>query len=438
MKLSRNYSLHTAVYGTTSLVELSWPQKSQLIEGYFNSSLISESQTTQAKLLIEGIWDKVVSASKWAGGKTIDFVQWTGKQAMKLGKGTLKVLKKIGGSIGDMFVWMIKQLPKGDVILEFIENVLGSMKQKLSELASYMKDKISEWKKSAKKTIIDFFINTLMLSDAFKEDLYSVMGVTEEDVEEAQNEMRNRGINTLNELHIVWEAERLLTEAAGGTYIFENDIEDSLKVLGVLDNPPDGQEGSIDPAEFLRGKAGSVIEFLFDKFAELADKNFLKYMQPLFDSSFFKPFESGYGLAASGFMGILSMGSLSWDGLVKFVEAITKGFQAKEKKAGKAGRAVRFLFTGDGASLLKELVVGIVTGSNLEVIIRALMGDPTQVAEACNRLIGAIMGAVRKAIKDNIRPALQATVGGDAGDEAEGQIGDLMGGYIDDFFDSTS
>jgi Fe2+ transport system protein FeoA/gas vesicle protein len=333
---------------------------------------------------------------------------------------------------------MIKKLPKGDIILEFIENVLGSIKQKLSELASYMKEKISEWKKSAKKTIIDFFINTLMLSDEFKEDLYSVMGVTEEDVEQAQNEMRNRGINTLNELHLVWEAERLLTEAAGRTYIFENDVEDSLKVLGVLENPPDGEEGSVDPAEFLRGKAGSVIEFLFDKFAELADKNFLRYMQPLFDSSFFKPFESGFGLAAAGFMGIVSMGSLSWDGLVKFVESISKGFKAKEKKAGKAGRAVRFLFTGDGASLLKELVVGIVTGSNLEVIIRALMGDPTQIAEATKRLIGAIMGAVRKAIKENIRPALQATVDGEVGDEAEEQIGELMGGYIDDFFEPAS
>ena len=434
-----DYSLTKNIYGHKGLKELSWPQKNQLIENYFNDNMIlTESQILQARLLVEGIWDKVVSASKWVGGKTIDFAQWTAKQAIKLGKGTIKVLKKIGGSIGDMFVWMIKQLPQGDVILEFIENVLGSMKEKLSELAAHMKDKISEWKKSAKKTIIDFFINTLMLSDDFKEDLYAVMGVTEEDVEEAQNEMKSRGINTLNELHLVWESERLLTEAVGETYIFENDIEDSLKVLGVLENPPDGDEGNVDPAAFLRGKAGSVIEFLFDKFSELADKNFLKYMQPLFDSSFFKPFESGFGLAASGFMGILSMGSLSWEALVKFVENISKGFKAGSKQAGKAGRAVRYLFTGDGASLLKELVVGIVTGSNLEVIIRALMGDPTQIAEATKRLVGAIMGAVRKSIKDNIRPALKATVEGDIGDEAEEQIGELMGGYIDDFFEPAS
>jgi hypothetical protein len=33
---------------------------------------------------------------------------------------------------------------------------------------------------------------------------------------------------------------------------------------------------------------------------------------------------------------------------------------------------------------------------------------------------------------------LQATVDGDVGDEVEEQIGELMGGYIDDFFEPAS
>ena len=421
------------------LIVLSWEQKRRLIENYYNPySLMTEGQRFQAKLLIEGLWDKFTSAVKWTGGKVVDFGMWVGKQGKKLAKGTLNVLKKIGGGIADIFVFMIKKLPKGDVILEFIENTLGSIKDKIKQLAGYMKDKITEWKKTAKKTIIDFFINTLMLSDQFKEDLYKVMGITAEDVEEVQQELHHRGIHTLNELHLVWEGERLLSEAVGERYIFEGETEDTLKVLGVLENPPDGEEGSVDPGEWMRGKAGKVIEYLFEKFVELSKVSFLRYMQPLFDSKFFAPFTSGYGLASASFMGILSMGNLSWEPLVNFVEAITKGFKAGAEKAGKAGRAVRYLFTQDGASMLKELVVGLVTGSNLEVIIRALMGDPTQIVEATKRLVGTILGAIRKSIQKNIRPALQDHVEGDIGDEVEEQVADVLGGYIDDFFESAA
>ena len=78
MKISKDYSLHKALYGSGSLLELSWPQKSQLIESYFNGGLISETQSYQAKLLIEGIWDKITSAVKWSGGKVLDFTKWVG------------------------------------------------------------------------------------------------------------------------------------------------------------------------------------------------------------------------------------------------------------------------------------------------------------------------------------------------------------------------
>jgi len=270
-----NYELVNQIYGSDGLVVLSWEQKSRLIENYYNSkSLISESQRTQAKLIIEGLWDKFTNAVKWTGGKVADFSKWVAKSGMKLAKGTVNVLKKIGNSVADIFVYMIKKLPKGDVILEFIENTLGSLKERIKELAGYMKDKIADWKNTAKKTIIDFFINTLMLDDKFKEDLYDVMGITEEDVEEVQQELYNRGIRTLNELHLVWEGERLLSEAAGEKYIFEGETTDTLKVLGVLENPPDGEEGNVDPGEWMRGKAGKVIEYLFKKFGELAKKSF--------------------------------------------------------------------------------------------------------------------------------------------------------------------
>ena len=116
------------------------------------------------------------------------------------------------------------------------------------------------------------------------------------------------------------------------------------------------------------------------------------------------------------------------------IQAIQLGFKKGKDKAGKAGRAVRHLFTRGGANLLKDMVIGIVTGSNLEVIVRALAGDASQVAEAVKRLVGTIVGGIKEAIKKFGPEVVKQAADGDAGEEAEGAVTDAMGDYIDDMF----
>jgi hypothetical protein len=416
---------------------------SVLLENYFERPwLLNEEATIRAMLIIESVWDGLKAAAQFVGGKAIDAGKWAANKGKELGGKAAEIVKKLGGKIADVFTFVILKLPHGDVILDFLKNTAASLKEKIKEMGDAIKDKVEEWSKTAKKTIIDFFINTIFPeNEALQKDLYKALGVTEDQVEQAANEMRDLGINTITELHRALEIKGLICEDVVDKVKEKTgvqDAEDTLKVLGFMENPPEGKEGNIDPVQFMRGKAGAIVEKMFEIFKKLSDQDFLKYMQPLFDSKFFSPFQTGFGLAAAAFMGILSAGDLAWDKMVEYVKAIQKGFKAGTEKAGKAGRDVRFLFTGDGAGLLKDLVVGLVTGSNIEVIIRALAGDAGQIAEAIKRLIGTIVGGVKQAIKKFGPELVSQAADGDVGDETEEEVTDILGGFIDDMFDEAA
>ncbi len=410
-----------------------------LLENYFERPwLLNEEAATRARLIIEGVWDGLKAAAKFVGGKAIDAGKWAVETGKKLGGKAAEIIKKIGGKIADVFTFVISKLPHGDVILDFLKNTAVNLKEKIKEMGTAIKDQVEEWSKTAKKVIIDFFINTVFPeNESLQQDLYKAFNVTEEQVQQAANEMRDLGINTISELNWSLEINGLICEDVVDKVKEKTgaqDVEDTLKVLGFIENPPEGKEGNLDPVEFMRGKAGAVVEKMFEILKKLSEQNFLKYMQPLFDSKFFNPFMSGFGLAAAAFMGILSAGDLAWDKMVEYVQAIQRGFKAGTKQAGKAGRAVRNLFTGDGAGLLQDLVVGLVTGSNIEVIIRALAGDATQIAEATKRLMGTIVGGIKQAIKKFGPEVVSQAADEEVGEEAEGEITDALGGFIDDMF----
>ncbi len=410
-----------------------------LLENYFKRPwLLNEEATTRARLIIEGVWDGLKAAAKFVGGKAIDAGKWAVETGKKLGGKAAEIIKKIGGKIADVFTFVISKLPHGDVILDFLKNTAVNLKEKIKEMGTAIKDQVEEWSKTAKKVIIDFFINTVFPeNENLQQDLYKAFNVTEEQVQQAANEMKDLGINTISELNWSLEINGLICEDVVDKVKEKTgaqDVEDTLKVLGFMENPPEGKEGNLDPVEFMRGKAGAVVEKMFEILKKLSEQNFLKYMQPLFDSKFFNPFMSGFGLAAAAFMGILSAGDLAWDKMVEYVQAIQRGFKAGTKQAGKAGRAVRNLFTGDGAGLLQDLVVGLVTGSNIEVIIRALAGDATQIAEATKRLMGTIVSGIKQAIKKFGPEVVSQAADEEVGEEAEGEITDALGGFIDDMF----
>tara|TARA_B100000131_G_scaffold102069_2_gene99095 strand:+ start:2381 stop:3754 length:1374 start_codon:yes stop_codon:yes gene_type:complete len=414
-----------------------------LLDHYFERPwILSESATVRAKLICEGVLDGLKSAVRWMGGKVVDFGKFVSKAGKKLSKGAVDVLKRIGGNIAEVFTYIIKQMPGGEIVLDFLKNVMGSLKEKIKEMSEAIKDKVEEWAKTAKKFIIDFFLNTIWPNEpSVRADIYKELGITEEQVEKATNEMRELGVNTITELNWALSVKGLLSEdvskvaAAKGA---AEDVEDTLKVVGFLENPPDGEDGNVDPTEFMRGKAAGVVDKMFDIFAGMAEKNFLKYMQPLFDSKFFSPFASGFGLASAAFMGILASGKMSWDTMVTYITSIVNGFKVGTGKAGKAGRAVRRLFTADGAGLLRDLVKGLVEGSNIEVIIRALSGDPKQIAEAAKRLIGTIMGGLRAAVKKFTGPMVGEIVGGDTADDTQEEVEGVLGDYLEGFFEEAT
>jgi hypothetical protein len=80
------------------------------------------------------------------------------------------------------------------------------------------------------------------------------------------------------------------------------------------------------------------------------------------------------------------------------------------------------------------MVVGLVTGSNIEVIIRALSGDPAKIADAVKRIIGMIMGGIKEAIGEKGPEIISTVAGENVSDEVEGEVTDSLGGFVDDMF----
>ena len=421
-----------------------------LLDFYFEKPwLLSESAHARAQVMIEGMWDGFVGLAKAAGGKVVDAGKWVADTVKNMGKEAAAIVKKLGGKIADVFAYLIKQLPGGEVVLEFLSTVGANLGAKIKEMGAAVKDKITEWAKTAKKKLLDFFLNTLFKEDeALRKHLYGMFGLEEEQVEKAAEELKEMNIVTITELNWALSVKGLLSEGilreqeeesnvkkaakAGATAkTVAGEAESALKVFGALENT--GKD-AVDPVQWMRGKAGQVIEKIFEVFADLVKKSPLKYLQPLFDSDFFEPFQTGFGLASSAFMGILSSGELAWNTLVEYINAILNGFKLGSKEQRKGGREVRTLFTKDGASLLKDMMVGLVTGSNIEVIVRALAGDATQIAEAVKRLTKTLIEAVKQAIKEKSSKVVQDASEGDVSAEAEEEVTGALDDYVDDMF----
>lgn len=421
-----------------------------LLEHYFERPwILSEAATAHARLLIEITWDSVKNLAIAAGGKALDAAKWTVNAAKEMTGKAAEILKKIGGNIAEAFTFLIGKLPGGDIVLEFLSDVVSNLSEKIKEMGTFLKDKIEEWAKTAKKKLVDFLLNTIFRDpkyDDLKQDIYKALGVSEDEIEQATNEMRELGVTTITELNWVLEVKGLICEDGAGEKVTDklkdklhiSDGEDALKVMGALENPEFGAEGHVDPENFLRGKAAAVIDAIWGVYAKLVKGDAVKYGTPLFQSDFFKPFESGFGLAASAFMAILSAGDLAWDKMVEMIKAIMKGFKVGADRT-KKGRAARALFAGgqDNTNLV-DMLKGIVQGSNIEVFVRAMSGDPQKIKDAVKRIAGAIASGIKAAIKKYGPELISNASEGEAGEELEGeasdQIEDALGDFTDELF----
>lgn len=434
-----------------------------LMRAYVNHPyLLNESSRSRAQQLCEQLLDKLNAFAKGVGGKVIDFSAAAVEKGKELGKKALEKLKQLKDAAAKLFMQVIEAIPGGKTVYEFIVWAGGALVDKLKEIGKAIGDKVKEWFKTAKKKLIDIVVNVIFQEDDnLRNDLYVAMGVTEEEVCLAQLECRRLGINNVDLLN-EWMAAgrspiserrfrnrrlRLLREQEekegqgeeekkkkfdryeapegncptdevkgatpdeintaklavdkgfdlGGS---DEETQEVAKMFGFLTK--DGQSQSINPEKLMRGRAGKMIDHLMELWANMAKKNPDKYIKPLAEKDFWEPFKTGFGLAGSALMGLLSISDNAWDKMVMYIDKIKEGIGIGNKEAMDDKELTQ---TKSGSffanpATLGPFLKGIVEGSNIEVIIRALTGSPTMAVEGGKRIVKMVVTAIREKIKE--------------------------------------
>lgn len=432
-------------------------EKWSIIDDYFQRRhVLSESKVLLAESKLMQAWQGLKNIATLAGKKIIDSGAWVKSKAKNMSKKAQQVMTKIAKNLQEIVVYCIKQLPGGEVVLEFLTEIAVNLKERISEMREAIGKKVEEFVKTAKKKIIDFFFEYVLKDDEMKQDFYAAMGLSEADLAALQNESKNLGIRTISELNLHLNANKkvrkILNEEDGEDEssivkkIKEKtgikDAEDTAKVLGFIENKNKKGDQDVNPETFLRGKAAKVMEDIIKFWLKLVKKNPRKYHKPFYESGFFSVFgKTGFGLASAAILGILGSTKLEWNNLVNYVKFMVRGFVSSTSApvGSTTDRAGAFLFLGNqgnnyDASLFTGFITGIIEGSNIEYIIRALAGDPTKVPELCKRLVGAIISAVKTKINEAVPEAVQQAAGEPIDDDVEEEVTQSVESYIDDVY----
>lgn len=471
----RNYVTDPRIleaYVAETLSLLSSPRKRQrktlkekwsVVDDYFHRRhLMSESKRLlvefEFKALAQKAWNGLQNMASYAGKKLLDGGVWLKQAASSMSKEAYAIMKKVAGKLQEIVIYCIKSLPGGEVILEFLTQVAVNLKEKFAEMKAAVGKQVKEFVDGAKKKIIDFFFKYIINDEEMKKDFYSAAGISEEDLQSLQTETRKLGIKTINELNMHLEVSEKVRKILNEEGEQESDLdkvadslkkktgikdaEDAAKVLGFIENKKaDGSE-DVNPEQFMRGKAAKVMEELIEFWLKLVEKDPQKYHEPFYKSGFFKTFgETGFGLASATILGILGAAKLEWKQMVQYVTAMVRGFKGGKNPppGARTDRAGAHLFLGNqgnnyDASLFKNFITGIIEGSNVEVIIRALLGDASKIPELCKRLIGTIINAVKQKINDVTPTAIQNVTGEPVSDEHEDEVNEKVGDYVDKIF----
>ena len=453
-------SIRSSIHDDGLMSRLAWPDQKKineewnLMRAYVNHPyLLNESSRSRAQMLCEQLLDKFKAMVSSAGGKVVDFATAAAKRGKELGEKGLEKLKQLKDVAAKVFMQIIEAIPGGKTVYEFVVWAGGALIDKLKEIGQAIGDKVKEWFKTAKKKLIDIVVNVIFQEDeTLRQDLYKAMGVTEDEVCLAQMECRRLGINDVDLLNEWMEAGRhpiserrfrrrrlkLLreqeekdkkeaaedavgncpppVELAGATADeiktaklavdkgfdlggSEEETQEVAKLFGFLTK--DGQSQSVNPEKLMRGRAGKVVDYMMDLWSNLAEKNPAKYIKPLAEQDFWEPFKTGFGLAGSAMMGILSLSETAWDKMVMYIDKIKEGIGIGNKEAMDDKEMTQ---TKSGSffanpKTLGPFLKGIIEGSNIEVIVRALSGDPTMAVEAGKRIVNMIVTAIREMIK---------------------------------------
>jgi hypothetical protein len=340
----------------------------------------------EARLLIEGAWEGIKGFFASAGQKISEKGQWLGKWAGKISGKAFNILKKVAGKLKDMIVMAVKALPGGDTILEFMSSVGSKLESWVQTAKEAIGEKVKPWIESAKEKLISFFEEHVLKDPETRQEFLKAAGIGRG----VKESMRHRSF-------------RLLAEA---------DEKDAKAALT-------GEE-QIETNSFRKNFA-KVFDKLFDFWLKLVATNPQKYHKPLYESGLFSLFGStGYGYALGSLIGMLSSGDLNWTTMARYAQAFLKGARAKDAtpiglQRGGADRIGAALFMGEtgtkpDASLLRDLIKGIISGSNVEILARVIGSvglDASAMTELTKRIANLFISGVMKAIKPAISQGLE-------------------------------
>lgn len=455
----------------------------QLLEVYFSRrrGLLTEAHVQRAELIMEFILDGLVSTVQAVGGKAVDFAKELGKAGVEAAK---SAASKAGAAVGEVvdgvkaaaakaseiMTYVIMQIPGGETVLNFLKDTASQLSEIIKQTAAYMKDKIQGWVKTAKTWFMDYLINDLFDKNPdLKDAVTKKLGLTDSDLKDIEKTAKSEGIRSVKDYNRVMEEResrrgRLRTEApnpeaakaaaTGGQTVVDTAMEvkdlatDTAKFMGAL-----ASDQPISPEDLARKFAAAAIKRLIGVVMEVCSasrKLYEKCIAPIWSSPLFSIFRTGFGLISSAFLGIMASGSVGLDTMVEYIKGITYGWQkkdaeartaevARERGVGANPLAAAKTFMANKGKLLIDLMVGLISGSNLEVIVRALSGDPTKMVDGYKRLAGLILNAIRAAMKKHGPAAVQRYADSDAdrgniGDEAESAVGIALGMAIDAIF----
>jgi len=412
-------------------------QKWDVLDEYFaRPGLLTESKKVLVEGLLSSAWEGLKGFAKEVGTNLLDGAVWVTNNAKKIGKeygaGTVKLLKKLGGKLHDVMIYAIKLLPGGEIVLEFLSKVAGSLKEKIQEMSKAIGKRVTDFVNSAKEKIIDLFFKHVIKDPTLKADLMGALGLNE---------------GKLNNISLLAE-EPSKSQKVGLELIAKKlglpSPDDTKKVVQAL------QGKGEDPASALRGAGADVVEKLIEFWLKLVEQNPKKYHEPFFKSGFFEPLGTGFGFAAAAILGILAANELPWNDLVTYVKSIMRGFAGGMGKpeGAQTKYAAAYLFLGNAdngydATLFKSFVTGIIRGSNLEIIIRALLGDVSKIPDLIKRILKTIVSGIKENINKASKKALEAQGLVDDksainSEDVENGFGAAMEAYVDAAFPSPS
>jgi len=450
----------------------------QLMEVYFSRrrGLLNESHNWRAQLIMEGVLDGLLSLGKAAFNKGVDIAASVAKAgaeaavevAKDLGKDVKAIangVKTVAGNVGDILTYIIMKLPGGEELLTFVKDYASKLGGFLKEALASVGEKLQGWAESTKKWFLSYLTDTILDKNPdLKAKVEEKLGIDDGVKSKAKEEMKAEGMRSVRDFNRVMEERdaarkgkgRIQSEAissgakksalkaaaTGGGTVTGTAAEgiglatDTAKFLTAL-----AESKPISPEDMARKFAASAVKRVLTVIMEVcsSDKGlYTRCIAPIWSSPIMAPFKTGYGLALASLAGIAASGGANLEVMTDYVKGIRKGMDsganvlkaiALERGVGSTTETAK-MFMANRGKLLLDLMLGLITGSNVEVIIRGFF-DPSKVTSSVQRIVGLILNGIRAYMKENARQAIRDAAGGDLADEVEDGVASAMETAID-------